>query len=259
MPPVRRTRELRHARRRRRAARRAQRVALLALAGVVATITLLLTAFGTGAPARVAAAAPAPAQRLLPTGPPAPHVISIQGALRIQLPISESKVTAIGYHAAGDGALALQPLGRQGNEGVLSRLAHRVFGGGRTGLDWYQLEGGTGPATSSLDVGAAPGTDIYSPVTGTIVGLTDYVVNNRTYGRRIDIEPATAPSIVVSVTHLRPDSSLSVGSAVTARTSRLGMLLDLSRAEKQALARYTNDAGNHVSVEVHPAATLALP
>lgn len=231
----------------------------MALAGIVATITLLLTAFGTGAPARVAATAPAPAQRLLPTGPPAPHVISIQGALRIQLPISESKVTAIGYHAAGDGALALQPLGRQGNEGALSRLVHKVFGGGRSGLAWYQLEGGTGPATSSLDVGAASGVDVYSPVTGTIVGLTDYVVNNRTYGRRIDIEPSTAPSIVVSVTHLRPDSSLTVGSAVTARTSRLGMLLDLSRAEKQALARYTNDAGNHVSVEVHPAATLALP
>jgi hypothetical protein len=259
MPPARRTRELRRARRERRAARRAQRVAILALVGVIAVITLLLTAFGTGTPARIASTAPAPALRLLPTGPPTPLVLALQGALRLQLPIAESKVTAVGYHAAGEGALALHPLGRQRNAGLLSRLAHRIFGGAQAGLGWYQLDGGSGPETSSLDVGAAAGTDVYSPVDGKIVGITDYIVNNRVYGRRIDIEPTAAPAIVVSVTHLRPDSSLTVGASVAARTSRLGTVLDLSRVEKQALARYTNDAGNHVSVGVHPSVTLSLP
>jgi hypothetical protein len=259
MPPARRTRELRRARRERRTARRAQRVAIFALVGVVVTITLLLTAFGTGTPARVASTAPAPAQRLLPTGPPAPQILATRGALRLQLPIAESKVTAIGYHAAGEGTIALHPVGRQANAGLLARLSHRIFGGGSSGLSWYQLDGGTGPTTGSLDVGAAAGTDVYSPVDGQIVGITDYVVNNRVFGRRIDIEPTAAPSIVVSITHLRPDPSLTVGSAVAARTSRLGTLLDLSRVEKQALARYTNDAGNHVSAEVHPSVGLALP
>ena len=42
-------------------------------------------------------------------------------------------------------------------------------------------------------------------------------------------------------------------------TSPARTLLDLSRVEQQALARYTKDAGNHVSIEVRPAATLALP
>jgi hypothetical protein len=36
-------------------------------------------------------------------------------------------------------------------------------------------------------------------------------------------------------------------------------LLDFTGAERQALARFTNDAGNHVALEVHPSATLALP
>ena len=36
-------------------------------------------------------------------------------------------------------------------------------------------------------------------------------------------------------------------------------MLDLSKVEKQALARYTNDEGNHVLLEVHPAATLPGP
>ena len=45
---------------------------------------------------------------------------------------------------------------------------------------------------------------------------------------------------------------------MTAGASRLGSIVDFSRAERQALAHYTNDAGNHVVVEVHPAASLAV-
>ena len=36
------------------------------------------------------------------------------------------------------------------------------------------------------------------------------------------------------------------------------VVADLSRVERQALARYTNDSGNHVSVELRPAASLVL-
>jgi hypothetical protein len=61
------------------------------------------------------------------------------------------------------------------------------------------------------------------------------------------------------MTHLRSDPALTVGAAVTAGSSKIGTVLDFSRAERQALARYTQDAGNHVSLEVHPAATLAIP
>jgi hypothetical protein len=36
------------------------------------------------------------------------------------------------------------------------------------------------------------------------------------------------------------------------------VVADLSQVERQALARFTNDPGNHVSVEVRPAASLVL-
>ena len=78
------------------------------------------------------------------------------------------------------------------------------------------------------------------------------------HGERIDIQPTSAPSLVVSVANIAADPSLTVGSVVVAGSSKLGELLDLSKLETQALARYTNDAGNHVLVEVHPAATLAI-
>jgi hypothetical protein len=42
---------------------------------------------------------------------------------------------------------------------------------------------------------------------------------------------------------------------VTAGTSKIGTVLDLAGAEKQMLAKYTHDAGNHVTLELQQAAT----
>jgi hypothetical protein len=50
-----------------------------------------------------------------------------------------------------------------------------------------------------------------------------------------------------------------VGSSVAASISKIGTIIDFSEVERQALARYTQDSGNHVSTEVHPAATAATP
>lgn len=220
-------------------------------------VTLLLTAFGSSSGGPIASG-PALASRLLPAGPPKPQVVATQNTLRLQLPISESRVTAIGYHASGDGALALDPLGRQANEGIFTRAARKLFGGGESGLPYYQLGGGDGPSTSALDVGALPGADVYSPVDGTVVGLSPFVLNGKRYGARIELQPSGAPSIVVALTHLQPDPALAVGSAVTAGTSKVGTVVDLSQVERQALARYTQDAGNHVTLQVFQAATLTL-
>ncbi len=238
--------------------RRARLNALLVLLAIVVVVILSLTAF-SGGPSSVQTAAVLPPAAVVPAGPPSPQVVATQGALRLQLPIARSEVTAIGYHGAGDASLALAPVGHQGNEGFLTRLVHKVFGGGGSGLTWYALDGGTGPATGELDVGAAAGTDVYSPVDGTVVGLTPFVLDGHAYGQRIEIQPSDAPSVVVAVTNLAPDPSLTVGSTVASATSRLGTVLDLARVEQQALARYTQDAGDHVAITVHASATLATP
>jgi hypothetical protein len=258
VPSPKQVEQARRARRRRAAGhQRARRVALLLGASAAVGITLLLTAFGSESSTRLPAA-PAPAQRLLPSGPPRPQVVALRDTLRIQMPISQTRITAIGYHGVSNGALALEPVGRQANEGALARLVRRIAGTGDSGISYYQL-GGEGPETAVLDVGAAPGTDVYSPVDGTVVGITSFVVSGHRLGSRIDIQPSSAPSLVVSLSHLRSDPTLTVGAAVSAATSKIGTVLDFSRVERQSLARYTQDAGNHVSLEVHPAATLAIP
>ena len=181
----------------------------------------------------------------------------MQDTLQIHTPIAQQRITAVGYHAVDNGALALEPVGEQANKGLFARLVRRLAGADKAGLAWYQL-GGTGPANAVLNVGAAPGTDVYAPVDGVVVGISDYVISGRRLGSRIDIQPSSDPSLVVSLTHLRPERRLTVGAAVTSTSSKIGTVLDFSRFERQALARYTQDAGNHVSLEVHPAATISL-
>jgi hypothetical protein len=237
--------------------RRLRRLAVLIALAVIALVTVLLSAFG-GTGKAVQSTPPASASRLLPAGPPQPEIVARLGSLHLQLPVSQSRVTAIGYQGGSDGALQLTPLGTQANQGLIRRVVSSVFGGSSGHPRWYQLPGGTGPSLSSIDVGAPAGTDIYSPVDGTIVAIDDVVLNNQPYGSQIDIQPTGAPSLVVSVSHVRVDPSLVVGSPVSAVGSKLGSIIDFTHVERQSLARYTNDSGNHVVVEVHPSASLSL-
>jgi hypothetical protein len=230
----------------------------LVAVSTVLVVTLLLTAFGSPSFTQGEAAVASPRPEV-GTVLPLAQIIATQGPLRIQLPIAQARVTAVGYHGAGEGTLRLNPLGTRGNKGWLGRLRDRIFGTSGDSLVWYQLDGGNGPSTSSLDVGAAPGTDVFSPVDGTVVGIQEVVIDQRKRGVRIDIQPTSAPSLIVSVSRLRADPALTVGSAVVAAKTRIGTLIDLSRVEQMALAGFTQDAGNHVSLVVRPAATFSLP
>jgi murein DD-endopeptidase MepM/ murein hydrolase activator NlpD len=257
-PPAPNGRALRTPRRRLDRERRRRRVAALLVLAVLGAATLALSAFGGSGTPSQKTAAPASAARLLPAGPPLPELVARLGTLHLQLPVSQARLTVVGYQGGSEGALGLSPLGTQVNEGLLKRVVHSIVGGSSGDPHWYQLPGGLGPGSSAVDVGAPAGTDVYSPVDGTIVAVDDVVMNGRVYGSRIDIQPTGAPSLVVSVSHVHVDPALVVGSAVTAGGSKLGALVDFSHAEQQALAHYTNDSGNHVVIEVHPSATLSL-
>ena len=242
---------------RRRAQARARWIALAVVIGVLGVVTLLLTAFGNdrgGAPAvattTVAAAAP------ITSVQPEPLVLATIGNLRVQSPIAQDGLTAVGFHDSQDGALVLQPVGPQANEGLLARLWHRMTGSSRTGFPWYQLEEG---ALRTLVVGATAGTDVYSPVDGTVVAIRNHIVSGKPMGSELELRPTAAPSLVVYLQNVRPDPALTVGANVAAGSSKLGTVVDISSVESQSLAGYAGDSGNNVAIQVYPSATLGVP
>jgi len=216
-------------------------------------VALGLTAFSPRTE-RASVIIPRPSLATVAQTRPTPMIVALRGPVSLQLPVSQGRLTAIGYHSAHDGALSLKPIGHQANEGLVQRIVHGIFGGGGGAPRWYQLGGG---GTSAIDVGAPVGSDAYSPVDGTVVAIRPFVVEGKTYGSEIDIQPQTAPSLVVAVTQLVADPALTVGTAVVSGATKLGRVADLAAIERQALARYTNDAGNHVTVEVRAAPVLA--
>jgi murein DD-endopeptidase MepM/ murein hydrolase activator NlpD len=241
-------------------ARRERRLAAFGVFAAIVVVVVALTAFGTGETTSAAGpAGPAPANRLLPAGPPQPEVVATHGTLRILLPVNRSRVTAIGYHGVGGGALALDPVGKQANAGVFARLARKLFGENEPGFRYYVMDGGSGPSTSGLDVGAPVDTDVYAPVDGTVIAMNDQVIDGRRFGVTLDIQPSGSPDLVVRVANITPDPALTVGSPVSAARSKIGRLVDLSSVEQAGLAKYTQDKGQHVGVSVRPAASLATP
>jgi hypothetical protein len=238
--------------RRRRAQRRARRLVILSALGVLGLATLLLTAFGSGSsrtavPIVVETTPSAAAQAVRPR----PQMLATIGNLQIQLPVAAPSLTAIGFHGSSDGSLSLQPVGRQANEGILARLWRRIAGARRDAPRWYQLEGGP-PGTNVLDVGTPAGTDVYSPVDGSVVAVRKLIVGGQQVGSRIDVRPSRSPSVMVSVMHVRADPAIAVGTPVLAASSKLGTAADVAAVEDQALAAHASDGGNNVSISVYP-------
>jgi hypothetical protein len=237
---------------RRRAQARARWSVITVAIAVLAVVTLAVTAFGNegagGSPvAATATSAPVVA------APPEPQMLATVGNLHVQSPVAQGGITAVGFHGSEDGALVLQPVGPQANEGLLARLWHRITGSTRQGLGWYQLEGGD---LRTLSVGAVAGTDVYSPVDGTVVAIRDRIIAGEKVGSQIELRPSSAPSLVVALQNVKPDPALTVGSNVAAGSSRLGSVVNVAAIEHQALAHYAPDRGNNVAIEVFPSATL---
>src|SRR5207247_11211711 len=79
---------------------RRRRLAVLIAIAVVALGTLLVTAFGGGEHPSALVSPPASATRLLPAGPPSPRPLARIGTLRIQLPVSDSRLPTVRHLAA---------------------------------------------------------------------------------------------------------------------------------------------------------------
>jgi hypothetical protein len=192
---------------------------------------------GSGAGQAAGSVAPPVAAAAPPAAGAGDVVVARAAGADLHLPIARSQVTAIVFRAVDDpAAIALAP-----NSGGIS-------------YDVASSDGTPGPDTGSLDVGAAAGTPVYSPVDGTVTMVAPYVVAGRQEGYELSIAPTEAADVVVQLTHLETPaggSAPTVGSPVRAGLAPpVGQVSDFSRVADQELAQYTSDSGNHVHIEV---------
>ena len=101
------------------------------------------------------------------------------------MPVAQSRVTAIGYHGVDNGALELEPVGGKQTK-ASSGGSSAASPAAAAGLAYYHL-GGRGPPRRARRR-RTPGTDVYAPVDGTIIGITDFVISGR--ARQPDRHPA---------------------------------------------------------------------
>ena len=227
-------------------------VALALVAGILVVAGVQLISFGG------AGVLPgiAPATRILPAGAPRPQTLARQDQLVLLVPVQQSRITGILFHpVTGADALPLEPVGEPIDQGWIARIVSS-FQGEDTGGPAYQIDGDP----TSVDIGGPVGTDTYAPVDGKVLSITPLIVNGTTYGDQIAIEPLANPGVVVVASGIKADPALSVGSPVSTRPeawTRLGRIVDVTGALDPLLARYTQDGGNRVHLEVRPATSVA--
>ncbi len=244
-------------RRPRRRVHHAARNRRLAGLGLALSLTLLGTRVfesGHSTPPQALAAPPRAAQA--PDGAPRLESLASAGSgLTIDVPVRQSRITAIVYHGVGsDGSIPLVPSGHQRNAGLLATIGNLLAGSpSQTGPQYYVDSGGAGDATGSVDVGAVAGTGVYSPIDGRVVSIRPYLINGRPWGSVVQIQPSAAPALIVTLTNMVLSPAIQVGAPVAAGQTRLGAVADLSKALSQVMAKYSSDAGNHVHVEVSQA------
>lgn len=237
--------------------RRGRHGRIVRLAGLVvvaaATVALAAGAFGSGGGHPASALGGEQGAVLAADGPPSLEALATSaGGVQIDVPVSQARITAVVYHTVGDSStVPLIPIGRQLDAGLLTTISNLLSGSGsQPGLGYYIDGAGSGPSTGSVDVGAIAGTGVYTPVTGRVVGVQPYVLNGRAYGQMIQIQPTAAPAYVVTVTNLEAVPALAVGDQVTAASTLIGHVADLSRVMSQVVSNYTSDAGNHVHLQL---------
>jgi murein DD-endopeptidase MepM/ murein hydrolase activator NlpD len=233
--------EARRAARRRRGLRRDRRAIISAAIPLAAVVILaLILSFGgddTSSDAAGPLATPVPPPAQSGAGGRPPELVIARGeGVEVHLPVEPDRVTAAMFHPVNDAAaVGLEATGS---------------------LDVRQADRGdrTGPESAGLDVGAPPGTTVYSPVDGEIAGVGDYVISGRIEGYEIIVAPSVAASgLVLRLTHLdEPANGVrpSVGTPVRAGTTPLGRVRDFSAVARQELSEFTSDNGNHVHMEL---------
>jgi murein DD-endopeptidase MepM/ murein hydrolase activator NlpD len=108
----------------------------------------------------------------------------------------------------------------------------------------------TGEPDTAADIGVNPGTDVYSPITGTVLQARAYDLYGKYPDWEIHIRPDGHPELDLVLIHV-DDVSVRAGDRVSAGVTRIAAVRDLSKVMYMQLASYTLNGGTHVHMQLN--------
>jgi hypothetical protein len=170
------------------------------------------------------------------------------GDRNLLLPVAAGDATIVAYQPVSDEhAMQFSPIGDQANSNALVRFFRGIFAG-EPSVRYHLLPGeGTG-ATGSILVGAAPGSPVRAPVSGTVTAVKQYKLYGKYDDVQVDIRPEEMSGITITMLFIE-DPVVSIGEVVTAGKTALGKVRACPEDLGKQLAAYTHDSGSHVFMQ----------
>jgi biotin carboxyl carrier protein len=192
-------------------------------------------------------------------------LIARYGDLVIHTPISANHITEIEFHQASfSTALQLTPLVTIVDAQVVadqSGTRHTPFDEQPRGSESLIAEAvstwrldSAGPEMSAADVGALAGTDVYAPISGTVVKIKTYSLFGLIDDYEVHIQSPEYPELDIVMLHIE-DLSVEVGDRVYGGATRVAKIRNIGDVIDNNLANFTapGDPGNHCHVQVNDA------
>ena len=196
-------------------------------------------------------------------GLPTPLIAEYDGVL-IHTPIKASDLEGVLFHQAATeyGLVLSTQLPEADPEKMLIDPDYEIAEEQPTGDEWLNAKAlhlwRTDTATdmdTSIDVGAESGTQVYAPVTGTVVLVGTYKLYETIEDYEIHIQPEGRPDLDVVEIHIK-DVQVKAGDKVIGGETPLAKVRDLASEDITdiQLAFYSKEGhGNHTHVQVNNA------
>jgi hypothetical protein len=207
-------------------------------------------------PAVAEAAAAGPAE---PERDPTP-LVATEGGTEIHLAIDPAELTAIAFHqASGDYVLHMTSLVPDADMAAANELKAvppvadgAVFDDGV----WHGCvlrlwrSNRSGQPDSALDMGAAPGTAVWSPLDGTVIEVRPYLLYDKYEDFEIHIRPEGRDDVDAVLIHVQ-DVRVKAGEAVKGGVTRIGAVRQMSDKMDIQLGGYTTNGGDHTHFQLN--------
>lgn len=185
-------------------------------------------------------------------------VFAQQGGTRIHLVIDPGDLTAVAFHqASGDLAQPMTALVPDADMVLASELhaVPPVDGGDNPDDDVWAgcvlrlwRSNRTGEPDTAADMGANPGTPVWSPVSGTVVNVRPYLLYDKYEDYEIHIRPEGREDVDVVLIHV-DGVKVRAGDRVLGGVTQLASVRMMSDKINIQLAGYTANAGDHVHLQ----------